>query len=431
MGIFANIFEKRGFLKANDPRAFLPFFGGNDTIAGPRINEETALSASAVWCAVVFLSSVIGALPLHVYSRNGRNKKRAKSLKLYKILHNQANAEMTAMIAREMMIISELLYGYSYTIISRDGQGQIIALWPVHPSRVSVDRNNKKDLIYEVSVENGTRIYRSDEMLRIQGAGGGRSLMELAKESLGLTLAMEEYAARYFGSGTHPGVIVSHPGKLSPQESHNIQRSLTNRYSDLGNAHKLMVLEEDMKIHELGNTPENSQCLESRGFSVTEVARWFNLPPHILKDLSHATFSNIESQSLELVKYSIGPRLVRYEQSFNAFLLTDSQKRIFFCEHDTNGLLRGDVEARFRAYRIGREMGLYSPNDIAELENRNQIPASQGGDTYIIPANYMPAGMIGDQAEPEPDEDPPEPGEPDIDELRDFFSTEDDFFFES
>jgi HK97 family phage portal protein len=249
------------------------------------------------------------------------------------------------------------------------------------------------NLIYWIRVNNQEIPLSRDRILHIPGLGfdgfQGYSVIAMARKSIGLGMALETFGALYFGQGTHPGVIVSHPGKLSPQGSSNLNASLATEYGGLGKSHKLMLLEEGMKLEKIGIPPDDSQFLESRQFQIPEVARWFNLPPHKLKDLTKSSFSNIESEQISFVTDSILPWLVRLEQNYNMQLLSDSDKelsgrgRLYF-KHIVEGLLRADAVARGTYYREMFNVGAMSVNEIREKEDMDPI---DGGDIHLVPLN--------------------------------------------
>ena len=380
----------------SDDRWYYPggsFYGGYEpTKSGADVNEYTALNYSAVFSAISLIAGTIGSLPLHLYKLNSGSKEKALSHPLYDVLHSKANSYMTAMNYREATAAHIVSWGNSYSEIGYDRAGRIVSLWPITPNRVSL----KSGWIYEINL--GTKkVYLSrDKILHIPGLGFdgyiGYSVLSLARESIALGIATEEFGARWFGSGTHPGTIVSHPGKLSQEAHDNLKRSLVDKYSGLGKAHKLLLLEEGMKIEKIGFSPEDSQFLATRQFQIPEIARWFNVPCHKLHDLSKSSFDNIASQQVSFVVDSIRPWLVRIEQNYNMQLLTDEERRQgYFFEHSVEGLLRGDSAARAEFYSKLFNIGVFSINEIREFENKNPI---DGGDERYVPLNMIPISQV-------------------------------------
>jgi HK97 family phage portal protein len=306
-----------------------------------------------------------------------------------------------------------LAWGNGYAEIVRNGYGELIALWPITPNRVTpiMDAGEIK---YRIQMQTGDPniILPRDQVLHVPGLGFdgflGYSVIAMARRSIGLGMAMETFGSRFFGEGTHPGVIVEHPGKLSSEAHSNLKASLSQTYSGLGNSHRLMLLEEGMKFQKIVIDPKDSQFLESRLFQIPEVARWFNLPPHKLKDLTKSSFSNIESEQISFVTDSILPWLVRLEQNFNYQLLTESDRqysgrgRLYF-KHNVEGLLRADAAARGTYYREMFNIGAMSINEIREKEDLDPV---EGGDIHLVPMNMQPLDAAAQPPQPKPAANP-------------------------
>lgn len=378
---------------------------GSQSLSGEVVTEHTALTYSAVYNAITLIAGTIGALPLHLMQRKGETKRIADDRKMYRVLHDQYNPYMTAMAGRECLTAHVLSWGNGYAEIVRNGYGELMQLWPITPNRVTLLMRNG-ELVYRIRVDNEDIILPREKVLHIPGLGFdglvGYSVIAMARKSLGLAMALETFGAMYFGNGTHPGTIVSHPGKLSPQAHSNLEGSLVKEYSGLGKSHRLLLLEEGMKVEKFGVPPEDSQFLESRQFQIPEVARWFNLPPHKLKDLTRSSFSNIESEQRSFYVDSILPWLVRLEQNFNMQLLTESDReysgrgRLYF-KHNAKGILRSDTAARGDFYSKMFNIGVFSVNDIRGLEDMDPV---DGGDIHLVPLNMTSLENAGKLPEP-------------------------------
>jgi len=409
MGIVSNAIRRDRSGVRNPKQWLVDFFGGgNVSESGVSVNEDTVMSESAVWCAVMFLASNLASLPCPVLEKTGRQRVKQKDHFLHQRLNVMANPEMTAMVWREVCIYYLSLWGTAYSIIVRDYVGRVTALWPVHPDNVTQIRRVNGRLKYTVvSVNNrGTAAdpdvfmketeYDQDDILRIPGVGNGflgLRMIDAAKDSIGLVLAMRTYANLFFKNGANMGVVLEHPGVLGETAAKNLRRHMENAYSGLGRSHKVMVAEEGMKVATVGVEPEKSQLLEARQFSINDVARWFNLPPHVLKDLSNANYSNMQQQSLELVTYTFRPWFVKLEQSYEAFLFRDEERGRLSVRHNANALMRGDEKSRAEYYRMMFNVGAYSPNRILELEDENPIEAPWADKTYLQ-LNLVPTDMI-------------------------------------
>lgn len=380
-------------------------FGG--TTSGKNVNERTAMQTTAVYACVRILAEAIAGLPLHVYRyRLDGGKERIPQHPLYYLLHNEPNPEMTSFVFRETLMSHLLLWGNAYAQIVRNGRGQPVALYPLLPSKMEVNRAENGELIYTYYRdydENGLNpkgVYitlRKEDVLHIPGLGFdglvGYSPIAMAKNSIGMSLATEEYGAAFFANGANPGGVLEHPGVI--KDIQRVKDSWNSAYQGSGNAHKVAVLEEGMKFQAIGIPPEQAQFLETRKFQINEIARIFRVPPHMVGDLEKSSFSNIEQQSLEFVKYTLDPWVVRWEQSLQQSLILPSEKSSLFIKFNVDGLLRGDYQSRMNGYAVGRQNGWMSANDIRELEDMNRITTEEGGDLYLVNGNMTKLADAG------------------------------------
>ena len=287
--------------------------------------------------------------------------------------------------------------GNSYSQIIRDGNGKVIALYPLLPDKMKVERSDKGEIYYLYTSEGKEHLLRNTEILHIPGLGFdgliGYSPIAMAKNAIGMAIATEEYGAKFFANGANPGGVLEHPGVV--KDPHRIRDSWNQVYQGTSNAHRVAVLEEGMKFSPIGIPPEQAQFLETRKYQTEEICRIFRVPPHLVGDLERATFSNIEHQSISFVVHTIRPWLVRIEQSLNKALFSDSEKEKYFVSFVVEGLLRGDYESRMRGYSIGIQNGFMSPNDVRALENMNPIPLDEGGNTYMVNGNMLKLKDVG------------------------------------
>jgi len=215
----------------------------------------------------------------------------------------------------------------------------------------------------------------------------------MAKNAIGMAIACEEYGAKFFANGAQPGGVLEHPGTI--KDPQRVRESWQRSFGGSGNANKIAVLEEGMKYTPIAISPEQAQFLETRKFQINEIARIFRVPPHMVGDLEKSSFSNIEQQSLEFVKYTLDPWVIRWEQSIMRSLLSPEEKKTYYVKFNLEGLLRGDYQSRMNGYAIGRQNGWMSANDIRELENLDRIPTEEGGDLYLINGNMLPMRDAG------------------------------------
>ena len=408
MGIFSGLFRSRDAPKNRTSGSAYSFFMGGST-SGKRVNERSSMQMTAVYSCVRILSEAVAGLPLHLYqyTDNG-GKEKAVEHPLYFLLHDEPNPEMTSFVFRETLMTHLLLWGNAYAQIIRNGKGEIMALYPLMPDRMTVDRDEKGRLYYEYMVSSddaptmkgSTVKLPPSEVLHIPGLGFdglvGYSPIAMAKNAIGMAIACEEYGAKFFANGAQPSGVLEHPGTI--KDPSRVRESWTQTFGGSQNANKVAVLEEGMKYTPISISPEQAQFLETRKFQINEIARIFRVPPHMVGDLEKSSFSNIEQQSLEFVKYTLDPWVSRWEQSIVRSLLTVEEKKQYFVKFNVDGLLRGDYESRMNGYATARQNGWMSANDIRELENLDRIPEELGGDLYLINGNMTKladAGLFG------------------------------------
>lgn len=395
LGILQGIFKARDKpVNSLSSSRYSFFFGG--TTAGKPVNEHTAMQMTAVYSCVRILAETLAGLPLHVYKYNDKGGKE-KHLKhpLYKLLHDEPNPEMTSFTFRETLMSHLLLWGNAYAQIIRNARGEVVALYPLMPNKMNVDRdkNGRLFYLYQRGIEDAPTLGKDNlvyldpsDVLHIPGLGFdglvGYSPIAMAKNAVGLAMATEEYGAKFFSNGAAPGGVLEHPGTI--KDPQKVKDSWNSVYQGSGNSHKVAVLEEGMKYQPIAISPEQAQFLETRKFQINEISRIFRVPPHMLADLEKSSFSNIEQQSLEFVKYTLDPWVVRWEQTMCRSLLMESEKPTVFIKFNVDGLLRGDYQGRMSGYATARQNGWMSTNDIRELENLNRIPVELGGDLYLI-----------------------------------------------
>ena len=421
MGILSGLFHSRDKpTNATSGSSYRFFLGGSTS--GKAVTERSAMQMTAVYSCVRILAEAIAGLPLHLYTyKEDGGKEKATGHPLYLLLHDEPNPEMSSFVFRETLMTHLLLWGNAYAQIIRNGKGEVVALYPLMPNRMTVDRDSSGQLFYSYQMNNsdaptmkaGTVILKPSDVLHIPGLGFdglvGYSPIAMAKNAIGLAIATEEYGAKFFANGATPGGLLEYPGTVKDPD--RVRESWNKGFSGSQNAGKVAILEEGMKYTPISIAPEQAQFLETRKFQINEIARIFRVPPHMVGDLEKSSFSNIEQQSLEFVKYTLDPWVVRWEQSLSRALFTPEEKKKYFFKFNVEGLLRGDYQSRMNGYATARQNGWMSANDIRELENLDRIPAEEGGDLYLINGNMLPlvhAGAFADidsgKEESKPDE---------------------------
>ena len=384
------------------------FFFGRST-SGKNVNERTAMQTTAVYSCVRILAEAVASLPIHVYRYTETGKERVYDHPLYYLLHDEPNPEMTSFVFRETLMSHLLIWGNAYAQVIRDGSGRVLSLYPLLPDKMEVDRDEHGQLFYTYTQntdenpnfnEYGRVRLKPEDVLHIPGLGFdglvGYSPIAMAKNAVGMTLACEEYGASFFENGATPGGVLEHPGVL--KDPAKVRESWHSVYGGSKNAGKVAVLEEGMKYQQIGIPPEEAQFLETRKFQIDEIARLYRIPPHMVGDLDKSSFSNIEQQSLEFVKYTLDPWVIRWEQSIQRALLLPQEKREYFVKMNVDGLLRGDYESRMKGYSIGIQNGFMCPNDVRRLESMDLIPVEEGGEYFLTNGNMCrlkDAGLFG------------------------------------
>lgn len=431
MNIISRLFRSRDKPTNSTAGGAFRFYTGGST-SGKAVTERSAMQMTAVYSCVRILSEAVAGLPLHLYryTDNG-SKEKAVDNPLYFLLHDEPNPEMTSFIFRETLMTHLLLWGNAYAQIIRNGKGEVTALYPLMPNRMSVDRDSRGQLYYEyqtstdeaMTTKGGTVRLSPNDVLHIPGLGFdglvGYSPIAMAKNAIGMAIACEEFGAKFFANGAAPSGVLEHPGVLKDPD--RIRESWHKTYGGTANSGKVAVLEEGLKYTPISISPNEAQFLETRKFQINEIARIFRVPPHMVGDLEKSSFSNIEQQSLEFVKYTLEPWLIRWEQSMARALIPQNDKAVFFIKFNVDGLLRGDYASRMSGYATARQNGWLSANDIRKLENLDQIPAEQGGDLYLVNGNMMPLATVGTNygKETNSDEEVLEVAEQDSDEPGD------------
>jgi phage portal protein BeeE len=338
---------------------YMPF-GQTSAYTGKSVSEVTAMNVSAFYAGVRLISETMGMLPVFIYRRLvGSAKRKDLGHPLYDLLHTAPNQWQDSMQWHEMMTAHAIMWGNGYSEIVPGRRGFADQLIPLNPMRMEVQLSGDGRLRYVYLLQNGEKkTYLQDDIFHIKGFGYGimgLSLLSAMQETLGIALATEEHAGRYFGNAA---------------------------VASVSKHHSVMVLEEGMKWNQISLSNVDSQMLESRKYHINEIARWLRLPPHLIGDLEKATFDNISEQDLEFVKYAMLPWIKRWEHAHQTQLITVPQT--FFAEYNLDALLRADYKTRMEGHQIAINNGIINRNEARELENRNPYP---GGEQFLTPLN--------------------------------------------
>jgi HK97 family phage portal protein len=360
-------------------------------------DTDKALTLTAVWCAIRLLAESVSSLPISVYTKQANGDK-IEDLKspIYNLVKYKPNYYQNKITFFEFIMLSICTEGNSYVEIVRNNSGTPTQLICLDPSNVTVVVNNN-ELFYQVD---GGAVLDSSDVLHFKtitddGVTGLSPIDQCAK-ALNWGVSLEEFGSTFFSNGAKPSSILQTDRALSDTALQRLKSSFNNNYAKLKNSNSTIVLEEGLTFKPISISPEQAQFLSSRQFSIEEVARIFNVPPHMLKDLSKSSFNNIEMQSQEFVTYTLMPYITRIEQEMNLKLFRTNELGKTFVEFNVNGLLRGDVKSRTEAYKTAITNGYMSINEVRQKENMNSI---DGGDKHFMQMNMTTIDKIGEDAD--------------------------------
>jgi len=387
---------KRKAVTTTDTEGWFPlmFNGSVITDAGVAISNDTALQISAVFNSIRIIGEDIAKLPLQVFKRLDKGREKRSNNNIWRIFNESPNPEMDAMAFRNTLQGHILGYGNGYAEIVRDMDGEVGQLWIIDPARVTPKRRQDGTLFYQVTTPTGqVKEVSPNKIFRIPGFGfdgvTGYNVITYARQSLGLARAAESFGAKFFGNGAKASLVFEMPQELTEKSSKNLIKSIQSQVANQ-NQHGILLAEQGAKFSTLSVSQKDSQYLETRQFSVGDIARWFRIQPHKIGDLSKATFSNIEHQSQEYVSDTLTPWFIRWEQAIRMQLMTPEQQADnLYVKHNANALLRGDLKSRYEAYASGIVNGWFTRNEAREREELNPI---DGLDEPLIPLNMAVVG---------------------------------------
>lgn len=367
--------------------------GVTESATGVNVTEENSLKFSAVWSAVNLLSTSVAILPAHLFRREGGGKVIERSHPVYRLIHESPNEKMTAFTFKQTLMTSVLLWGNAYVMIAKDKDERPVSLSILHPADVIV--MVKEKVWYKVSGREN--LVPSRNMIHVMGFSldgvTGKSPIQVAKDAVGLGMAAERFGGLFFKQGANSELALEVPASLTDEQYTRLKNSFSKRAGGLENSHSPMILEGGMKAQQLTIPPDQAQFIQTRNFQINEIARIFNVPPHMIGDLERSTNNNIEQQSIQYVQYSLMPWVKRIEEELTRKLLYEAEKPDYFIEFNMDGLLRGDAKARSEYYRTLWNIGAINNNEIRSRENMNPY---EGGDEYFVPVNTVPLSKLNE-----------------------------------
>lgn len=375
-----------------DDEAWRAYLAGR----GCAVTPKTAIQVAAVFRCVDLVSKTMASLPLHMYESTDTGKEKAKDHPLYNLVYALPNPHATAYEFWQMFVANLLLTKGGFAKIVRDRNGFIKELWNIPSGNVvggiGINSINGERFI-DVSADGNMERLRDGEFIYVpsflfSSTSSAENPLTIAADVLGLTRDLTRYASATFSQGVNPGGFIEVPGGLSDAAYERMKSDFQKNYGGVLNAGKFIMLEDGAKATTITRDLEKTQALESRKFAIAEICRIFGVPPHLCMDMEHATFSNIEQQSLEFVRDAINPNSVRIEQALYRDLLTEAQRKKYFYKFNTNGLMRGDTAARTQYYNVMRQNGVLNADEIRSLEDFNDIPEGLGK-LYFVNGNML------------------------------------------
>lgn len=394
--------EKRGIEDPQTPLTgaqLLAAIQSGAKYAGVNVNAESAIQLAAVYSCVRIISQTLASMPLSAYRRTANGREKADKAPEHFALHTAPNGVINSFIFKEMMLWHLLLHGNFYAEIVRDASG--VYLWPIPNTAITPKRAKNGRLFYEF-IANGRSIELDpSQVFHVVGPGAsgdrGLSPIGVMRKSIGLGIAAEDFGATFFGNGARLSGVLHTDQKLSPEAARRLREDFSALHSGVSNAHRIAVLEQGLDFTSTSVPPEDAQFLETRKYQRSEIAGIFQVPPHLIGDLERATFSNIEHQGIAFVQYCLMPWAARIEAEINRKLFADQPE--MFAKFDLAALMRGDMNARYNAYAVGRNNGWLSANEIRALEDLNPI---EGGDQYLTPLNMKDANSDDEKGGADP-----------------------------
>ena len=405
MNLLQRIFARRQTSEPRDPEAERIFLSPR-TASSVYVDPDTALKNSVVWACVRYLSQTVAMLPWEVLEETTLPPRSATSPAQVKrekapnspvawLIGYEPNSEITSFTFRETLLDWALRWGNGYAEIERDTVGRPLALWPIHPERVTIKRVQETgELYYEVSNETGGNSYLlPEDMFHVRGLGddiSGKSVIEYAANTIGWAQATEIFGSNFFSKGLNPSAVIETQKGMGIPALTQFKAELKRWVSGLKNAQTPLVLETGMTYKQVSSDLDKAQFIETRNLQVTEICRWFGVPPHKVQHLLHATFTNIEHQSMEVVADAIMPWAKRFEQEANRKLVSKKRRGYIITRMDLNELLRADAETRGKYYQSMRNAGALTADEIRQAEGLNPVGAEAGGNLLIVQSQYVP-----------------------------------------
>lgn len=371
--------------------------GGITSSSGVVVSDDRALQISAVWACIRLVVETVGSLPGGVFEESNGVSTRIHDNQLSRLMR-QPNRYMNAVDFFEAMTANLTMQGNAYAVIERNAVGQPSSLWPLYASAMVVDYLDDGSIVYKYSDGKNVMVYAPESILHVKGFGlnglVGLAPLAYARQSIGLSIAAETYGAKFFANGARPGGVLMIDKVLKPEQRAAVKKNFSDMHEGSSNAHRLHVLEANMKYQQMSIPPEDAQMLETRRFQVEDIARFFRVPSFLINDTAKTTSwgKGLEQQNLAFLAYSLRPYLTRWEQAINSKLVLPKDRAKTRFKFDLEDLLRGDSQARASYYGQMTQNGLMTRNEARAKEN---LPPMPGGDQLTAQVNLAPLEQLG------------------------------------
>jgi len=372
---------------------------GGPTWSKVSVSDTTQLQISAAFSAIKLITETIGAMPLHLYEkkRDG-SRERAVNHPLYDLIHGMPNDYMTAVDFKEAIATSIVTQGISYSLVNRfESTGRVVSIHPVHKSKVTYTVLPDGSIEYKLSRRNGAQTtHKRDDLCPVRGFGGvgdieGYAPHRLMPNAYALAVAVEKYGSDFFGSGGRPLGLLMTEHEFKAEQRESIRENFAKYVMESWQSGKMPLLERNTKYQQITTANNEAQFIETRKHQIAEIARIYRVPMHMLMEMDRATYANAEQENSQFLNYTLSPYLVRIQTGLNASLLSEKDRKTYFFEFDTKGILRGDSQQRAIYYKDMRTAGAMTQNEIRGLEN---LPRIDGADDLHVPLNMAPVGQL-------------------------------------
>jgi HK97 family phage portal protein len=399
-------------LNLTDPRLYF-FLTGGPTSSGEVVSIDTAMQIDSVWACVRLIAGTISTLPMFLFKRDAEGYGiEARDHPLFYLLHDQANAEMTAVTFWDAMVACLMLWGNCYAMIDRRGDGEISAMTPMRPDRLTIHRNPDGSLTYRYTWMGIVYVLDDSQVFHVKGFSldgyQGISPIGQAREQLGLALAADRSAASMFRNGMRPSMVFTAPNYMTKSQRAEYDEEFREKFVGSINAGKVPLLEGGWKLETLSMNPDDAQLLATRAFSIETICRWYGIQPVMIGHMEKSTAwgTGLEQMNLWFLTYTLRPLLKAIEQEISRSLLKPTERRQYYAEFNVEGLLRADSAGRANMMKVQAENGLRTRNELRALDN---MPPMDGGDDLTVAVNLMPAQLLGKEAQPQREKLLPDP----------------------